>query len=154
MSTQENFISVIYPFVTLFILVGIFITYRLISKNRNDAEDPKYPPLGGRVANILNPLLDMKLQEFVVADDDGLSMRHYFRFQNKDGKDEEFVVSLQCCGSDLVYSCTYWRKTGDTLFVELSEVPWSIPISYLIELGQKLSVRTRPTKGRVTRAPS
>lgn len=42
--------------------------------------------------DLANPLVRMKMREFVIADDDPVYMKHYFRFTNKDGRDEEFVV--------------------------------------------------------------
>ena len=40
--------------------------------------------------NRLTPLLAMKLRQFVIADDDPNYVKHYFKFRNKEGEDEEF----------------------------------------------------------------
>jgi len=101
------------------------------------------------VENLMNPLLEMKLQEFVIADDDAVYMKHYFRFNNKEGKDEEFVVVYRRFDPELHYLHTHWKRVGeDPDFRTLSERgPWSIPITYLMELGKRLSATTRPTRG-------
>jgi hypothetical protein len=99
---------------------------------------------------ILNPLLGMKLQEFVVAGD-SMRVKHYFRFKNKEGKDEEFVVCSDCFDGELIYSRTLYRRTGEADFSQLGEPSgWSISISHLIELGRNLSAKTRPAKDHFT----
>ncbi len=100
-----------------------------------------------RIENLMNPLLEMKLQEFVIADDDSVYTKHYFRFKNKEGKDEEFVVIYRRFDSELAYLHTHHRRSEESFFVTVSEQVWSFYISNLIELGTKLSSRARPRRG-------
>jgi hypothetical protein len=100
-----------------------------------------------RVETLLNPLLGMKLQQFVIADDDPVYMKHYFQFKNKEGKNEEFVVILRRFDPELLYVHTHHRRAGESFFITLSERVWSISISHLIELGKSLSATTHPTTG-------
>jgi hypothetical protein len=103
-----------------------------------------------RIETLMNPLLGMRLREFVIVDDHPSCTKHYFRFDNKDGKVEEFVVIYQRFDRDLQYLRTHWKRVGHALeFRTLSDEnsPWSISISYLIELGKKHSATTPPTKG-------
>jgi hypothetical protein len=106
-----------------------------------------------RVAHALNPLLSMKLQEFVIAvDDDTDFVNHFFRFRNKEGMDEEFIVAYRRFdppSGPLHYLRTHWRRYGvDAEFRTLNEDSgWSIPINYLIQLGEQFSATTGPSKG-------
>ncbi len=101
------------------------------------------------IAELMNPLLAMKLKEFVIADDNTDYVKHYFRFRNKEGNDEEFIVNYRRLKSELEYLRTHWKRLSvDPEFRTLSERgPWSIAITYLIETGQRLSANTRPTRG-------
>ena len=106
------------------------------------------------IAELMNPLLALKLKEFVIADDNTDYVKHYFRFRNKEGNDEEFIVNYRRFDSELNYLRTHRRCAVEfNIAVEpefrtLSERgPWSIAITYLIETGQRLSASTRPTRG-------
>jgi hypothetical protein len=97
----------------------------------------------------VNPLSDMKLQEFVIADDSSEHLRHYFRFKNREAQDEEFIVIYRRIGGDMLgYARTHWRGPGhDKDFGTLIERgPWSAAISRLINMGQDLSSKTRVTR--------
>jgi hypothetical protein len=100
-----------------------------------------------RVETLLNPLLRMKLQQFVIAGDDPAYMKHYFQFKNEEGKNEEFVVIFRRFDPELIYVHTHHRRADESFFVTLSERVWSISISHLIELGKRLSATTHPTTG-------
>jgi hypothetical protein len=101
------------------------------------------------IAGLMNPLLAMKLKEFVLVDDDAVYVKHYFKFRNKEGKDEEFITVYRRVGSQLEYLRTVSRRAvWGPEFQTLSESgPWSMTITYLIEQGQRLSANTRPTRG-------
>jgi hypothetical protein len=61
----------------------------------------------------LNLLSDMKLREFVIADDSSENLRHYIRFKNREAQDEEFIVIYQRAGGDMLrYARTHWRRPG------------------------------------------
>jgi hypothetical protein len=102
-----------------------------------------------RVAKLQNPLLAMKLEEFVIADDDAPYVKHYFRCRYSDGYNEEFVVIYERVDSRLHYLRTHRKRIGqDPSFRTLSERgPWSSTISQLIDLGTQLSATHSPTKG-------
>ncbi len=101
------------------------------------------------IAEAMNPLLAMKLKEFVIADDDAAYLRHYFRFRNKEGNDEEFIVNYRRFESKLKYLSTQSRRVdwGPDFHTLSERGPWSMAITYLVETGQRLSVKTRPTRG-------
>jgi hypothetical protein len=103
------------------------------------------------IAELMNPVLGMKLQEFVIADDDPNYLKHYFKFRNKEGEGEEFICFYRRSGSQLSYLLTKSRRAvWGPEFQTLSESgPWSITITHLIELGQQLSTKTRPTRGHL-----
>lgn len=97
----------------------------------------------------LNPLSDMKLQEFVIADDSSDHLRHYFRFRNREAENEEFIVIYQRVGRDgWRYGRTHWRRPGhEKDFRTLNDrSPWWPAISRMIDMGQELSSKTRPTR--------
>ena len=75
-------------------------------------------------------------------------VKHYFRFRNKEGNDEEFIVNYRRFKSELEYLRTHWKRLSvDPEFRTLSERgPWSIAITHLIDKGQRLSANTRPTR--------
>jgi hypothetical protein len=100
---------------------------------------------GADIENLLNPISGMKMREFVIADDDPGYLKHYFRFTNREGNDEEFIVVY----SERIYARTHWRRVGfDPEFCTLNDhSPWSPAISHLINLGNRLSAHTRPTRG-------
>ena len=93
--------------------------------------------------SVLNPLPGLKLEEFAIAG--SLRVKHYFQFRNKEGKNEEFVVMYDYFDPELIYSRALYRRTGEADFSRLNEQVWSIPISYLIELGKGRSATTPPT---------
>jgi CarD family transcriptional regulator len=95
------------------------------------------------VARLLNPLLDSKLQEFAVIDADDVYMKHYFRFSDRDGKPEEFVVIYRRFDPELHYLRSHHRNAGESFFVTVNERVWSISTSYLIEQGKRLASSTR-----------
>jgi hypothetical protein len=101
------------------------------------------------IAELMNPLLAMKLREFVIADDDPNYVKHYFKFRNKEGQDEEFITVYRRVGSQLEYLRTMSRRAvWGPEFQTLSERgPWSMTITHLIEQGKQLSANTRPTRG-------
>lgn len=101
------------------------------------------------IRELMNPLLGMKLREFVIVDDDPKYVKHYFKLRNKEGQDEEFLAVYQRVGSQLDYLRTMSRRgVWGPEFQTLSESgPWSIAIIYLIEQGQRLAANTRPTRG-------
>jgi len=106
--------------------------------------------LGKRdILESLSHFSGMKLQEFVIADDLSEYLRHYFRFKNRDGQEEEFIVIYRRVGDDMLrYARTHWRRLGqDKEFRTLNErSPWSSDISRLVNMGQDLSSKTRPTR--------
>src|SRR5262249_54648913 len=75
--------------------------------------------------------------------------KHYFRFRNKEGGDEEFIVNYRGFNSPLEYLGTHRKRLSvDREFLMLSDhSPWSIAITYLIEYGRQLSADTSPTRG-------
>lgn len=93
--------------------------------------------------DILNPLAGMRLREFAITG--SLLMKHYFRFENKEHKSEEFVVMYDCFDGQLIYSRTLYRRAGEDEFSKLSEHVWARSISHLIGLGKSRSATTRPT---------
>ncbi len=101
------------------------------------------------IAELMNPVLAMKLREFVLVDDDPSYVKHYFKFRNKEGEDEEFITVYRRVGSQLEYLRTMSRRAvWGPEFQTLSESgPWSMTITHLIEQGQRLSSNTRPTRG-------
>lgn len=101
------------------------------------------------VERLLNPLLGSKLQEFAVVDADDVYMKHYFRFTDKGGKPEEFVVIYRRFDPELHYLRTHYRKAGESFFVTVSERVWSISISYLIEQGRQRASSARPQKNHL-----
>lgn len=106
---------------------------------------------------LLNPISAMTLREFVIADDDPDYLKHYFRYTNRESKDEEFVTIYQRFGGQTIYARTHWKRTGiDPEFRTLSERgPWSMAISHLIREGERLAARTRPTRGHfISRVPA
>jgi len=116
---------------------------------------------GGRrqrdIEALLNPISGMKLQEFVIADDDPAHLKHYFRYTNREGKDEEFIAVYQRHGAERVYARTHWKRVEiDPEFRTLSERgPWSSAISHLIRTGETLAARTTPTRGHpASRVPA
>jgi hypothetical protein len=98
---------------------------------------------------LMNPALAMELREFVIVDDDPNYVKHYFKFWNKEGEDEEFITVYGRDSSQLDYLRTMLRRSvWAPEFKTLSESgPWSMTITYLIEQGQRLSANTRPTRG-------
>jgi hypothetical protein len=101
------------------------------------------------IQELMNPALAMKLREFVIVDDDPNYVKHYFKFRNKEGADEEFITVYRRVGSHMDYLRTMSRRAvWGPEFQTLSESgPWSMTITYLIEQGQRLSATTRPTRG-------
>jgi len=95
------------------------------------------------IEELMNPLLAMKLDEFVVTD--SLSPRHYFRFSGNSGDNREFIVIYDNFDGTLIYARTISRFSGEDGFYPLDERGWSIPISYLIQLGKTRSAKTKPT---------
>lgn len=103
---------------------------------------------GGRrqVERLLNPLLSSKRQEFAVVHQDDVYMKHYFRFRNPEGRQDEFVVIYRRLDPELHYLHTHHRKSGESFFVTVNERVWSISISYLIDQGKRLAPSTPPRK--------
>jgi len=101
------------------------------------------------IAELMNPVLGMKLIEFVISNDDPNYVKHYFKFRNKNGEDEEFVTIYHRAGSQLEYLRTMSRRNvWGPEFQTLSESgPWSMTITSLLERGQQLSANTNPTRG-------
>jgi CarD family transcriptional regulator len=92
---------------------------------------------------LMNPLLGCRLQHFVAFTADPSYVRHWFSFINKQGQTEEFITNFGVIDDHDSYIRTHWKKPGDEFFVTLSERgPWSIPITFLIELGKRLPVNT------------
>jgi len=89
----------------------------------------------------INPLSKMKLQEFVVADDSSGYLRHYFRFRNREARDEEFVVVYRYISGEMFYVRTHWRCPGqEENFKTLNDQsPWWPVISRLLDMGRDLS---------------
>lgn len=110
---------------------------------------------GGRrkreIDALLNPVSAMTLREFAVADDDPRHIKHYIRYTNRDGKDEEFIAVYQRHGGETVYARTHRRVGGTSAeFHTLSERgPWSMAISHLIREGERLGPRTPPARGHL-----
>jgi hypothetical protein len=100
------------------------------------------------IRQLMNPALAMKLREFIIVDDDPNYVKHYFKFRNKEGEDEEFITIYRRLGSQLDYLRTMSRRAvWGPEFQTLSERgPWSMTITYLIEQGWRLSANTRPTR--------
>jgi CarD family transcriptional regulator len=76
-------------------------------------------------------------------------MKHYFRFLDRDGKREEFVVIYRRFDPELHYLRTHYRKAGESFFVTVNETVWSFSISYLIEQGKRLAGSTRPQQNHL-----
>lgn len=97
----------------------------------------------------MNPLPGMKLRDFVIVDDDPAYLKHYFRFRNKEGEDEEFIVAYGRVGPNLKYLSTLSRRSGwGPEFRALNETdPWSQSITYLIEEGRRRSAKAHLTRG-------
>ena len=92
---------------------------------------------------LMNPLLGYRFQHFVAFTADPSYVRHWFSFINKQGQIEEFITNYGVIDGRASYVRTHWKKPGDDFFVTLSERgPWSIPITFLIELGKRLPVNT------------
>jgi len=92
---------------------------------------------------LMNPLLGYRLQHFVAFTADPSCLRHWFAFVNKQGQIEEFITNYGVIDGHACYIRTHWKKPGDDFFVTLSERgPWSIPITFLIELGKRLPANT------------
>jgi hypothetical protein len=100
----------------------------------------------------MNPLLGMKLRDFVVNDSDPVYLKHYFNFRNKKGADEEFIIFYHRDGPKLTYISTLSRRSAwGTEFQTLSERgPWSMAITYLVEQGHQLSAKTPSTADHFT----
>jgi hypothetical protein len=100
------------------------------------------------VQGLLNPILEMKLLDFAVVEDDAVYAKHYFKFRNRESEDEEFIVIYRRLDPDLHYLRTQWRRTASgSEFLTLNERgPWSMAITYLDDLGRQRSASTRPTK--------
>ena len=92
---------------------------------------------------LMNPLLGYRLQHFVAFPADPAYLRHWFSFKNKEGQIEEFMTNFTIFNGQVSYLRTHWKKPDEDFFVTLSERgPWSIPITFLIELGKRLPVNT------------
>lgn len=92
---------------------------------------------------LMNPLLAYRLQHFVAFTADPSYLRHWFSFINKEDQIEEFITNYGVIDGHASYIRTHWKKPGDDFFVTLSERgPWSIPITFLIELGKRLPANT------------
>ncbi len=92
---------------------------------------------------LMNPLLGYRLQHFVAFTADPSYLRHWFSFINKKGEIEEFMTNYAVMDGQASYLRTHWKQPGNDHFVTLSERgPWSIPITFLIELGKRLPVNT------------
>jgi RNA polymerase-interacting CarD/CdnL/TRCF family regulator len=98
---------------------------------------------------MMNPLLSMKLQHFVAIPCEDNYWKHWFQFKTKEGKLEEFIVVYSVYPDRIIYHRTHWKRVGEDLeFRTLSERgPWSIPISFLQELGTKLPTNTQSPVG-------
>ena len=92
---------------------------------------------------LMNPLLGYRLQHFVTFTDHPSYLRHWLSFKNKKGEIEEFITVYGVIDGHGSYMRTHWKKPGEEFFVTLSERgPWSVPISFLIELGRSPPVNT------------
>jgi RNA polymerase-interacting CarD/CdnL/TRCF family regulator len=92
---------------------------------------------------LMNPLLGYQLQHFVAFTADPSYLRHWFSFKNKEGQIEEFMTNYTVFNGEASYLRTHWKQPGENQFVTLSERgPWSIPITFLIELGKRLPANT------------
>jgi hypothetical protein len=101
--------------------------------------------------DILNPLGDKQLREFAVVEDDPAYTKHYFRFGSARGEIESFIVVYRRMDRQLTYLRTQAELPGVWVgFQTLNEHgPWSITISSLIQLGERLAPQTRPTPGHL-----
>jgi hypothetical protein len=102
-----------------------------------------------KIEELMTPLLAMELQEFVVADDYTVNLKHYFKFRNEEGRDEEFIVNYRRLTPGLTpgleYLGTHLKREGE--FRMLSDSgPWSPAITYLIDHGRRLAASTPPTR--------
>jgi CarD family transcriptional regulator len=92
---------------------------------------------------LMNPLLGYRLQHFVAFTADPSYLKHWFSFKNQEDQIEEFMTNYTIFNGEASYLRTHWKRPGEDHFVTLSERgPWSIPISFLIELGKRLPVNT------------
>jgi CarD family transcriptional regulator len=92
---------------------------------------------------LMNPLLGYRLQHFVAFTADPSYLRHWFSFKNKEGQIEEFMTNYEVFNGHASYLRTHWKRPGEDFFVTLSERgPWSIPITFLIELGKRPPTNT------------
>ncbi len=101
-----------------------------------------------RMEEMMNPLLAWRLQHFVSIPADEGYLRHYFQFLNKESRREEFIVFYGETIAGFQYERTAHRKEGEDTYVLLSERgPWSIPITFLNELGKRLPANTQSPSG-------
>lgn len=101
-----------------------------------------------QMEEMMNPLLAWRLQHFVAIPADEGYRRHYFQFLNKEGSREEFIVFYADTIGGFQYERTAHRKQGEDTYVLLSERgPWSIPITFLNELGKRLPTNTQSPNG-------
>jgi hypothetical protein len=97
---------------------------------------------------LMNPLLGWRLQHFVAILEDPVYLKHYFQFKNKEGGSEEFIVVYRRFDPEFHYLRTHHRNEAEDFYVTLSERgPWSIPITFLIELGKQLPANTQSPNG-------
>lgn len=99
--------------------------------------------------DVSNPLHGMKLQEFNVNDDEPGYLQHYFRFEDKEGHEEEFVVRFVSGFGTPIYSCTLRRRLDEKEYLALSEGTWSLAIRHLMRVGESLAATDRDAKGRI-----
>ncbi|WP_089264876.1 hypothetical protein [Tardiphaga sp. OK246] len=97
---------------------------------------------------MMNPLLGWRLQHFVAIPSKDDWHRNYFQFLNKQKRREEFIQLFGETIGGLSYECTAHRKEGEDTYVLLNERgPWSMPITFLIDLGMKLPANTQSPNG-------
>jgi hypothetical protein len=82
------------------------------------------------IQELMNPALAMKLREFVIVDDDPNYVKHYFKFRNKEGADEEFITVYRRVGSPSPNATATLRiECGLTSF-EANRIPCSLRLNF------------------------
>ncbi|MCP1752039.1 CarD family transcriptional regulator [Bradyrhizobium elkanii] len=96
------------------------------------------------VEEMPNPLLGWRLQHFVCIPAEQGWLKHYFQFLDKEGRREEFIVFYTDTIGGYSYERTAHRRQPEESYALLSERgPWSMSISFLIDLGKRLPANTQ-----------
>jgi len=94
---------------------------------------------------MMNPILGWRLQHFVcIPEDSDGWLRHYFMFLDKERVRREFIVFYAQTIGGYSYERTAYRKLPEDAYSLLSERgPWSMSITFLLDLGKQLPANTQ-----------